>query len=409
MGSTNLARIRTIAIFILTAFWASHAHAFDLMSMSKMDVVVVGIVAKAPPTIVYLQTADYNGTPVEYAPNPGKYALYRLTNVIALKGTAPSEITVVGDATRELPPGNWGSSGIFPSVPQPGKRLLVFLHRSDKGRFNMEPSANADPEECEFLEAPKNVDLRFDGIHTMQGWKELSDEPKELPIHHDYLGYDIARIFLVAYGARESGENTSSLWLGPDATQFREAAAYPEGYPDIVACRSLVGHDPAAFYRSEIEPKLKAMTTDAERLQRLLLAGSWGVEGVATQITDIIMAAGKITDPKFKKAAEYAARSVPHFDSGFANVERLLTNINPGVLSAVAQSLGSPKSKQFPPSVFRLLDDSDEEVLRSAMRALAGMFSDYQHVPKSGIGGGFEPGSRNAELLEYWRAKGPRW
>lgn len=50
-----------------------------------------------------------------------------------------------------------------------------------------------------------------------------------------------------------------------------------------------------------------------------------------------------------------------------------------------------------------VLNGSEPEVLRAAMRTLPFMYQDSAHYPSFGPDGGFEPGSTNATLLEYWR------
>jgi hypothetical protein len=388
-----------LALCLITVSPAALTSAISLYEIDAADVIVVGRVSSSEPVLCDLDVLSPDG---ELIQTDRHFAVYAVRDVVALKGEAPTSIGVLARPPEQ--PRVPGAPEISP-LPR-GHRVLILLQKPAAGRFRADQLTYSR----EFVAVPGGADFAFFDIRFSGARIILPDAPADLGLKHDYVARDVARVLALStelppeYAKRLPADyGLKQLALDPSVHSFSKLRGGPyEHLP------SLVGPEPFEFFAAEISPELPPITGDtpvATTLASLLVAGTWGDPEAADQTATIILSLGKPSDAKLAQTIAAYAGSVGSAYGGDAAAARLLASPDPGVVKAAVQVLASPSVREYRDAVKALLDREEPEILREVMRSLAQMDMDLEHYPVFSGDKGFEEGSHNAEMLEYWRNK----
>jgi len=382
----------TLAISLVTLVTQCLAE-LDLQRLSDAEVVIVAKVRAASPAFISLRRGAMNALGASTA----TYAVYTVTGALAIKGNAPSELSVQGASS--LATNGWGPSAQQKlanlSLPADEWVLLYLqLPHDSKFRLSMQTTLTSG-----YVTAPDGVGyalMDFDGLEPPAVIS--SSAMPRLHLKRDFPGRDVARVLLLSQGADESG----FACLIPDP--IVPLLLSGKEFADLAR---LLGPNPHGFYRDQLLPELPSLAQDSgfgPWVDRLILSGSWGDPDAAGKIASAVVARGSLRNPDEIAVcvrALHNLRDMVGADEAFGQL--LLSPISDVREVAITGLAGS---KKYRPEVRRFLDSAEPGILRAAMFSLATTDDDSEHFPKMGDDDDFGPGSQNSKLLAYWRSKG---
>jgi hypothetical protein len=398
--------VRMLAAGAAAVAWASAVAQFDvsLDLLSEQEIIAVGRVADSEPNVVELETLSADG---QVAGSSREYRVFELRNVAAIKGSVPKSIKVlkyVSPVWLRPAGATGGFSGIHPEPLPKGKWVLLFLQKAEGGRF-AEDITDADWSR-RYLAAPPGVEYAMYNQNVDADVLYGDNPPAAL--RHDYVAFDVYRV-LAPYVAEAGLVFAGARWVRTRLSPTVKQLAIAVSYPDVM------GPDARRFFVTEIQPILEAPPEDANpraTLERLLTLGSWGDPWAAEQISAFVLKEANVGGDPLKEdllnAMAHAVRSLRRMYWGDEEAAKLLSALSPKIRCAAIQALATPGMRAaYRDAIAELLFDDDEDVLRQAMSALSIMDEDREHAPLTSPDAGFEEGSHNAEMLEYWRNKQP--
>jgi hypothetical protein len=315
------------------------------------------------------------------------------TVVASLKGDPPESITVVTH-----PPGGSARVPTLPTHLPQGKVALVFLQRTDERRFLEADRMRAGACYTEVQVPPGTyglLDLSVPRTVT------IMSAPTTIPD----ASHPVRRLLLILADqlAKETAEDRLAAlrWL----ETVDPSRCLVGGGKSVEA--ELLGEGYDALFTSQIEPVLREVVAARpveERLRAYVVLLAHGRYDVAEDYIDRLI--------------EYHEHGphVPGFLPGVVSMGqgpdserlyiRLLGSSSRHLVEDGLLHLREVGTATCRPHVRALLDADDLNIVAQAMATLAFVDKDMDHLPEFPAGGqDFSDGSRNAELLQYWRDK----
>lgn len=397
-------RLSSISLATLWSVAACYCQV-DLARLEKADLVIVGKVSADAAQQRHQKIKSNGGEDrAELA-----FAVYSVSEPVVIKGICPNEIRVLAASDSDF--SGWGASGQERarrlSLPT-GKRVLLYLQKERGSRFRFSYLGGT---QAGYIDALVGVGYALDDfVSPAPRFIVPEDRVAKLGIKRDFPARDLARAVLAASEIDDQGcivpdPNYHRLLLTPPAFAVESKMGKRE-YEQYTRWAMALGPDPPRFFFEQIEDNLPRLTNQAtieSSLDRLALAGSWGSNSAAASIADLILASDGTVDTSIGDACGSAAGAVRNMAGGLNSCTRLLGSRRPEVVRQAVMGLAG--NKKYRSDVRRLLSREDPDVLRWAMYSLAATDSDFDHYPRIGWDDGFEAGSHNARLLDYWRSK----
>ena len=390
---------------------------YSLPQLLEADAVMVGRVASTPAEAVRA-ALRYGKTSEPHTDLA--MGIYDVEVLQTIKGEATGRIKVLAACSdpKQIEHRRAETEAYLGMLP-PGERMLLLVRRAQNGLILRARSLEGG----EYLDAPPGVEYAVLDFWECQRQYLIPDSaPERFPLKGDYVARDVARVLARATAVKadararipaEFGFDRLVLW--PPAAQLTRVPKVPlplDKDPDV-PYRALIGPDPYRFYKEEIAPVLPPVTNDTSPLEivsRWRVAGSWGDPDAAKRIVDAALELDpKNADPVLVSALAGAVSGLFQYPNGREQAGRLLKHPRseiPALLISAMYNVDLPQYQSaFRQAIQALLGHENLEVVRHAMAALANMYEDPEHYPTMVGDSGFDAGSRNAELLEYWRNK----
>lgn len=402
-----------LALLILSAQSSAQ---YTLSQLREADAIVVGKVSSAPAETVHL--------PLRYGKDSRPdtelpMGIYEVEVLQVIKGDVVGRLRILATCSDPKQIQHRGAEeeahvGLLP----PGERMLLLLRRAQDGLILRAQSLEGD-----YFDAPPGVEYAvLDFWECQRRYVIPASAPDRFPLVGDYVARDVARVLARSTALKADPRaqipaeyGFERLVLRPPAAQLTRVpkVPLPEDKDPDVPYRALVGPDPYRFYREEIIPALPPVGKDTSPLEivsRWRVAGSWGDPDAAKKIVDAALELDpKTADPALVSALAGAVGGLFEYPNGREQAGRLLKPVRteiPALLIAAMYNVDLPQYRaDFAKTIQGFLSYADPELVRRAMAALANMYEDPEHYPVMTGECGFEAGSRNAQLLEYWRNK----
>ena len=391
------------AMLPLVAMCAAQAVVLD--EIAESDVVIVGRVSPRAPTPVRLRIrSDRPDSPVDRP-----FAIYDLDVLAPIKGKLDAtKIRVLAPSNRPEDYGGRGRDVTARQFSLPlGDRLVLLLQEKRNGEYIVERRGSRLA--ATSVPAPDDSDFAVTYLIQFRYHRFAipPNAPSDFGLKGDYPGRDLARVFarswrLPADPPRGIGA-TEGIWrlsLEPSAPLLLPLRP---SYDPNAPLRALIGPDPLDFYVKEVLPLLGSPPPDApssELIARTVVAASWGDPEAAGRIADMALSP---PEDVFETIVEVVGK-LAQYAHGRDAAARLLSSPHPEIVMAALKQLGdtSVRSK-YRDAVKALLSHEHPGVLCRAITALA--FMDNETDRQATYGEDFALGSKNAEVLEYWRNK----
>ncbi|MEP0765209.1 MAG: hypothetical protein HRF45_01525 [Fimbriimonadia bacterium] len=313
------------------------------------------------------------------------------------KGQLPERIAVL-----LWPPPPKGDAAILPSSPE-GRAVLAFLKRPDSRGYLLLDSISPGV----FFYEVRPPDGGPTVVGPLDLVSPLSFWPVGWPVAecHEQLAFRglvngvASTLVLPEHASRASGLELLA-WAAP----ARLRLSWPFiPTPDVGL--SQVGGDYEAWFRRTIYPAVLSRTQSGDdqeaalALSVLLYNDDWQY---MEQFADRVVA---LTEKSESVATDVIGwlRRAPDPDVAY---KKLLQSKHPLVLVQTLEEITRGKRVACRAAVKGVLGHTSARVLFRAMHALSILDNDPDHDPGSGgVVAKIDPGSRAAELLEYWRNK----
>ncbi len=391
---------------------------YSLPQLAEADAILVGRVASVPAEAVRVPLREGKDS----VPHTDlAMGIYEVEVLQTIKGDAAGRLKVMAACSdpKQIEHRGAASEAYLGMLP-PGERMLLLLRSARDGLILRAPSLEGG----EYFDAPPGVEYSVLDFWQCQRHYVVPDSaPERFPLKGDYVARDVARVLARSTAVKPDARaritaqfGFDRLVLWPPAAQLTRVpkVPLPEDRDPDAPYRALLGPDPYRFYVEEIAPVLPPVTGDTsplEMVSRWRVAGSWGDPHAAKRIVDAALELDpKNADPALASALAGAVSGLFQYPNGEENAARAIRSPLSEVVLAALPSLHGvpgPGRPKYADHVKALLDHPDPEVVRGAMVALAAMYDERDKQPNVGAMGdtSFDPGSRNAELLEYWRNK----